>query len=119
MDIIFGVFILGLTVSFILPSANISLKQIYRVKEYTKMVYLSESILGDLKSQGLTEENLEALEDCGHLDYIFTDQEEEEKYSCSFELLEECENYYRIQINLSEKKGVLARNVELQGAVLK
>lgn len=83
IDILVGLFILGLGVATTIPIINTCFNNLNRVEIKSEMIYIAESVIENIK--GNTEEYIEIFEDLeeeGEAIFNQLDQEDLQKYEC-------------------------------------
>lgn len=101
LDIIIGLFIIGLVIVVSFPIFNLTNESFKKSKDTTEMIYISEATIESLKSKDqVSLDFLENLEKKNSLEYPYL---EDDKYISRVELLDENEDLWFLNVRVGKK----------------
>ena len=118
LEVIFGIFLIGVVVIYLLPSFNNIFLSFKKAKIDTNLVYLAESIVESLKAERISNpEIFEQIKEAEKFLYTKLDQEDLDKYDCY--VINDDENEYlwkfKVVVNTRKDEGKMS-NVELKAS---
>lgn len=118
LEVIFGIFLIGVVVVYLLPSFNNIFLSFKKAKTDTNLVYLAESIVESLKAERISNpEIFEQIKEAEKFLYTKLDQEDLDKYDCYVINYDENEYLwkFKVVVNTRKDEGKMS-NVELKAS---